>query len=150
LSSLRRRLAALRELRGAREIALFARVSVVAVCVPLLLRLPLPRVAAVLDLASTRPPPARPRSVDRLPELVRIAQQALGPLVRPGCLARGVTLFWFLRRADVEVELCFGVDTLAAEPDGHCWLVAEGEPLFERVDPRTRFAETYRLPTPRR
>jgi Transglutaminase-like superfamily len=151
-----RRCRALRELRGAREAALFVRVSAFAACVPLLLRLPLPRVAALMRLPATRlcsagRRPAAPQvdyRAERLPDLVRLAQQAFGPVVRTGCLTRGLTLLWFLRRAGLDVELCFGVDLLTGEPDGHCWLERDGEPLFEAVDPRGRFAETYRLAGP--
>lgn len=149
MSRLRSRQQALGELRGARDIALFARVSAFAVCVPLLMRLPLPRVAALLAFGGAHPS-RRAEMVARLPELVRLAHQAWRPAVRAGCLTRGVTLFWFLRRAGLDVALCFGVDTVSDEPDGHCWLVRDGEPFLERVDPRTRFTETYRLPAPDR
>jgi hypothetical protein len=70
-------------------------------------------------------------------------------MVRTGCLTRGVTLFWYLRRAGLDVELRFGVDPAeqsGGEADGHCWLALDGEPFLERVDPRTRFTELYRLP----
>jgi hypothetical protein len=54
---------------------------------------------------------------------------------------------WFLRRAGLDVELCFGIDPSDdAASDGHCWLSLAGEPFLERVDPRPRFAETYRVP----
>jgi hypothetical protein len=68
--------------------------------------------------------------------------------VRTGCLTRGVTLFWFLRRTGLDVELRFGleVDEHGASKDGHCWLALDGEPFLEKVDPRPRFAELYRLP----
>jgi hypothetical protein len=66
--------------------------------------------------------------------------------VRTGCLTRGITLFWFLRRAGVDVELTFGVDPVALDGEGHCWLTLDGEPFLEKVDPRARFTETYRLP----
>jgi hypothetical protein len=56
-------------------------------------------------------------------------------------------LFWFLRRAGLDVELRFGLDTQSVPAtDGHCWIALDGEPFLERVDPRPRFAETYRLP----
>lgn len=70
------------------------------------------------------------------------------PLVRSGCLTRGVTLYWFLRRAGLEVELRFGLDPDDAGDltDGHCWLTLDGEPYLEPRDPRPRFTEVYRLP----
>lgn len=146
MSTLRRRAGALRQLRGPREIALFAYVNVFAIAVPLLMRLPLPRLAAVLSR-----PPRRPRAsaaaVERLDTLVGLAPRFADPLVRPGCLTRGLTLFWFLRRAGVDVELCFGLDATGdGAADGHCWLVRDGRPFLERDDPRARFGEIFRLP----
>ena len=110
------------------------------------MRLPLPRVAALL----TRPPrPSQPSpdDVERLERLIDFAPRVARPLVRPGCLTRGVTLFWFLRRAGLDVELRFGLDAAPdSASDGHCWLSLDGEPFLEKVDPRPRFAELYRLP----
>ncbi len=136
------------ELRGAREVALFARVSAFAACVPLLMRLPLPRVAALLSRAERSAGPADRARAERIPRILGLAHQAFRPLVRSGCLTRGVTLFWFLRGAGVDVVLCFGLDASGVEPGGHCWLVHDGEPYLEPQDPRPRFAETYRLPRP--
>jgi hypothetical protein len=148
LSSLRRRLAELRALRGVRESVLFAYLALFAAAVPLMMRLPLPRLER---LVTRSPGPVRPSAarVDRIAGLLPIAIRAFHPLVRPGCLTRGVTLFWFLRRAGLDVELRFGVDPLQLEDaDGHCWLVLDGEPLLEQVDPRPRFAELYAFPSP--
>jgi hypothetical protein len=97
----------------------------------------------------TAPPPSILAEIQRLERLVAIAPRVAAPVVRPGCLTRGVTLFWFLRRAGLDVELRFGVDPRdAADTDGHCWLSVDGEPFLEKRDPRPRFAELYRLPLP--
>jgi hypothetical protein len=130
---------------------MFVRVGSFAATVPLLMRLPLPRIAAFLTRpprrsGKRRPPPSE-AEVQRLERVVSLAPRIAHPLVRYGCLTRGVTLFWFLRRAGVDVELRFGLD--ADDPDavdGHCWLALHGEPFLERRDPRPRFAELYRLP----
>jgi hypothetical protein len=126
---------------------LLPRVCAFAAAVPLLMRLPLPRVAAFL----TRPPRRRspsPADVERLERVVTLAPRIAGPLVRSGCLTRGVTLFWFLRRQGLDVELRFGLDPGGDEAvDGHCWLALDGEPFLERRDP-SRFTELYRLPLP--
>ena len=142
-SRLRSRLSPLAELRGPRELALFAQVCAFAALVPLLMRLPLPRLATLLTRTPRR---ARALDVERLDRLVAIAPRLGRPLVRYGCLTRGVTLFWFLRRAGVDVELRFGLDPGDGAADGHCWLALDGEPFLEKVDPRPRFAELYRLP----
>ena len=68
------------------------------------------------------------------------------PVVRPGCLTRGLTHYYFLRRAGVDVQLRYGLGQPIGEGDGHCWLVRDGEPFLERVDPRERYVETYSIP----
>lgn len=151
-STLRDRAGALRELRGPGEVWQFARVCTFATAVPLLMRLPLPRVAALLTRAPRHRGRARRPSaseIERLDRLVAIAPRVARPLVRSGCLTRGITLFWFLRRAGLDVELRFGLDPRdPSATDGHCWLSLDGEPFLERRDPRPRFAELYRLPLP--
>jgi hypothetical protein len=150
LSSLTNRVGALGELRGAREAVLLIRLSAFAAAVPLLMRLPLPRVAALLDRPTGARLPIR-EDVERIERLTGLAPRVAAPLVRPGCLTRGVTLYWFLRRAGLDVELTFGVDARPeVATDGHCWLMLNGEPFLEKADPRSRFAELYRLPLPAR
>ena len=148
MSTLPNRVRALRRLRSVREAFLFARLTAFAAAVPVIMRLPLPRLAALL----TRPPrrvPLPDLEVERLARLIELAPQVARPLVRPGCLTRGVTLFWFLRRAGLDVELRFGLDPAEDDTtDGHCWLSLDGEPFLEKRDPRPRFAELYRLPLP--
>jgi hypothetical protein len=140
------RLRALGGLRSFRELFLLARLGAFAAAVPVLMRLPLPRAAAVITSPTRRPAPSD-GEVERLDRLMSVAQRAGRPLVRSGCLTRGVTLFWFLRRAGLDVELCFGLDAGdGCAPDGHCWLALDDEPFLERRDPRARFAELYRLP----
>jgi len=126
--------------------ALFAcRVLVLAASVPALMRLRLPRLAALLEPAAPGVDAGEAElralagRVDRLLSLGR-------PLVRPGCLTRGVTLFWFLRRAGGDVRLVFGLGEVDGETAGHCWLVRDGAPFLEKVDPRPLFTELYRIP----
>lgn len=146
LSTLPSRLRALGELRDSREILLFARVTAFAATVPLLMRMQLPRVAALLTRTPRRPPPSV-TEIERLERLTALAPRVARPLVRPGCLTRGITLYWFLRRAGLDVELRFGLDPAEDRPtDGHCWLALAEEPFLEKSDPRPRFAELYRFP----
>jgi hypothetical protein len=79
--------------------------------------------------------------------MVELAPTVAHPFVRSGCLTRGVTLFWFLRRAGHPIELRFGLDVEdPAAAAGHCWLSLDDEPFLENVDPRPRFVELYRFP----
>src|SRR5436305_5541848 len=91
---------------GGRLFAL--RVLLFAMAVPLLLRRHLARLAPLLEPA-TVPPPPPPGVVDVM--VLRIDRLLLAgrPLVRSGCLTRGITLFYFLRRAGPDVSLRFGM-----------------------------------------
>jgi Transglutaminase-like superfamily len=127
---------------------LFLRVGAFAAAVPMLMRLSLPRVASLVTRAPSNPAPSA-EEIERLDRLTALAPRVARPLVRPGCLTRGVTLFWFLRRAGLDVELRFGLDPAQnGATEGHCWLSLDDEPFLEKVDPRPRFAELYRLPLP--
>ena len=133
-----------RALRSPSELLLALRVLLVALAVPLIARLPLPRQEAILEpRTNPRPDPRREawlvENVDRILSVAR-------PFVRPGCLTRGLTHYYFLRRAGVDVQLRYGLATPVGESDGHCWLVRDGEPFLERADPRELYVETYRLP----
>jgi hypothetical protein len=70
--------------------------------------------------------------------------------VRPGCLTRGLTHYFFLRRAGADVVLQYGIGTVEGRTEGHCWLVRDGVPYLESKDPREHFVETYRVPSARR
>jgi hypothetical protein len=122
--------------------------AVVAVAAPLLVRAGLPRLQRWIE-PGRRPTPIDPHEAepleDQLGRWVDSVIRRGQPLVRPGCLTRGVTLYYALRRAGDDVSLCFGVGSDEGQVAGHCWLVKEGEPLLERVDPRSKFTEVVRL-----
>jgi hypothetical protein len=152
LSTLASRLRAASELRDPREALLFVRIATFAAGVPLLMRLPLPRVATLITRTAHRRGGRDRRApttaeIERLDRLIALAPRVARPVVRSGCLTRGVTLFWFLRRDGLDVELRFGIDPGDDHStEGHCWLSLDDEPFLERVDPRQRFTEVYRLP----
>jgi hypothetical protein len=134
---------------------LFAlRVVLFAATVPLLLRRDLTRLGRRLEPAAPKalPPPPPPAEVLALVERIDRLLSAFRPLVRSGCLTRGITLFYFLRRAGAPVSLHFGIGSTGAmgEVDGgfsgHCWVVHDGLPLAEKRDPRPLFAEMFRIP----
>jgi hypothetical protein len=69
------------------------------------------------------------------------------PVVGHGCLTRGLSLYFFLRKkCDMDVSLCFGIGQVNGNFEGHCWLLHEGKPYLENCDPKTLFAEIYRFP----
>jgi hypothetical protein len=123
--------------------------AAVAVAVPLLTRLDLGRLQRWLEPSPrfSRSPSADPgqvvEAVGRLMDhLIRWGK----PMVRPGCLTRGITGYYILRRAGLDVALCFGIGPARGPGTvGHCWLVLEGEPVLETADPRSAFTEFVRL-----
>jgi len=114
--------------------------------VPFLLRGSLEKLAARLEGASAQTAKTvRPesRTAEELARRVDVWLRAAWPLVRRGCLTRGITQLWFLRRAGFPVSLRFGLDS---NLEGHCWLVLDGEPFAEKRDPRPLYTETWRIP----
>jgi Transglutaminase-like superfamily len=125
---------------------LFFRVFLFAAAVPYLLRLKLARRAAILE-PGREPWPVDP---DRIRKIAAYTEMAIGrgrPLVRPGCLTLGLTRYYFFRRAGMDVSLHFGMGRIGKENEfvGHCWLVRDGEPYLERIDPRPLYIEMYRV-----
>lgn len=122
------------------------RVLLFGLSVPLLLRRGPERMAALLEPAASQPPVADPRRAEALARRVDRCLRAGWPLVRRGCLTRGVTLYRFLRRAGFDVSLRFGIGEVNGRLEGHCWLVHDGRPLLEKRDPRPIYTETWRIP----
>ena len=133
--------------RSISHAVLFLRIFIFAAAVPYLLRLKLPRVARVIE-PGTDPRPVPEDRVRRITAYLETAIRRGSPLVRRGCLTLGLTRYYFLRRSGMDVALCFGMGRLARlnrEFMGHCWLVKDGEPFLELEDPRSLYAEMYRI-----
>lgn len=119
-----------------------------AVLAPLLMRAGLPRLQRWLE-------PSRSRRVSITSDIDFVGGQygkwvdsiitRAKPVVRPGCLTRGVTLYYALRRHGVDVALCFGVGPHEGEMAGHCWLDLDGRPFLEPADPLSKFTEVVRV-----
>lgn len=126
------------------NLLLLLRIYLFAITVPALLRLRLSSASGLVE-------PRRPRSEpdeEHAQAIITAVDWVLGsgwPLVRSGCLTRGMTLLHFLRRAGIDVELIFGVGEVDGNTEGHCWLVRGGEPYLETSDPRRRFTEVCRF-----
>jgi hypothetical protein len=123
------------------------RTTVLAAAVPVLARLDLRRLHALVE-------PRRTRATVNADALVLAQHRARGvdrviragsPLIRPGCLTRGITLYHLLRCDGVDVTLCFGVGTVDGRASAHCWLALAGEAILERRDPRAVFREVAQM-----
>ncbi len=139
------RLALVREVRDHGDLLVFLHSACFALALPALLRLSLPRLQALLGPPAARQR-ARPGDADRIVTSVLAMLRVGRPLIRRGCLTRGLTLYYFLSRAGVDVTLCFGIGKVGEHGDGfdgHCWLVKDGEPYLEPRDPRPLYTEMY-------
>jgi hypothetical protein len=125
---------------------LFLRIFAFAAAVPYLLRLKLPRVAGLLELSGDSfATQANEENVKKIAAYVELAIARGRPIVRPGCLTRGLTRYYFHRRAGMNVTLCFGMGRVDGKFVGHCWLTRDGEPFLELEDPQPRYVEVYRI-----
>ncbi|HEY0510691.1 MAG TPA: lasso peptide biosynthesis B2 protein [Thermoanaerobaculia bacterium] len=130
-----------------------ARVLLFAALLPLVLRCrKLPSLRAWVEPPAGNPPGEAPPGPEEVAALARRIDELLiagRPVVRTGCMIRGLTLYHFLRRAGADVSLRFGVGRIRGEFAAHCWVVYRDEPLDELVDPRPLFTETWRIePSP--
>lgn len=135
------------EIGSVSRAVLFLRIFLFAAAVPVLMRLKIARVAAILE------PGEEPRAVDaeyvkRVVAYIETAIRRGRPLIRPVCLTRGLARYYFLRRAGLDLSLRFGIsrdDKQGKGRIGHCWLVRDGLPYLEREDPRPRYVEMYHI-----
>jgi hypothetical protein len=128
------------------DLSLFTRILLFAASVPLLMRLKLTRLAALLEPGSAAGP-LDPTHANKICSYTEKAIRLGSPIVRRGCLTLGLTRYYFLRRAGMDVSLHFGVGRVGENEsfDGHCWLARDGEPYYETRDPRPLYVEMWRI-----
>ena len=141
----------LRELQGPGQWWLFLRIFVFATAVPLFFQLRISVLSRLLErrIRGSGAPKADPARTELIIRCVEIARAVGWPVIRPKCLTRAVTRYYFLRRAGMDLTLCFGAarkGDLLVNAVGHCWLVRNGEPYLEASDPRANFLPIYWLP----
>ena len=117
------------DFRNLRYALPFLRALAFAASVPLLFRMKLPRLDAWLERRFRNAVPVPPQDQE-INDLLRPVNLAVG-LLRHRCLGRGLTRYFFLRRAGLEVTLCFGVRLEGEGLTGHCWLEKGGVPFLE-------------------
>ncbi len=141
----RGRFSAMRRLGSLADTYLVARIILFAASVPALLRLGIPRLQSLLE--PEKPPAVTdPARVKKITAYVNLVLGANLPFIRSGCLIRGITLYYFLRRSGLRLSLSFGIGKIEGMHVGHCWLVKEGEPFLEAQDPRPVFTEIFSIP----
>ena len=137
-----RRFRGLHKLQTPDDALLLLHIYLFAAAAPLLSRVPLPTLLPKLDTQKNAP--YRPERAQKIVSYVEAVLRR-APLARRDCLARGLTLFYFLRRAGVDVALCFGTGKPEGSFAGHCWLAKDGAPYLEK-DADFSFEEIYRFP----
>jgi len=140
-----RRLRIVKQLRSPGDVLLFLRIFFFATAVPALLRLKMSTLQSMLEPRHA-PLMRTPARIQKTVSYVDWALQLGRPLIRSGCLTRGLTLYYFLRRVGLDVTLCFGATKAEDRIDAHCWLVKDGKPFLETKDPRLLFVKVYSLP----
>ena len=130
--------------RVAADLWLILRILLFIMAVPALSRLSLSRLGTLLE-PREKPTTADPRRVNRV---IRLVERAVALGRRPGrvnCRARGLALYYFLRREGVDVCLCYGLGKRDGEFVGHCWLEKNGAPYLETHDPQMQYTPFYRI-----
>jgi hypothetical protein len=130
------------------DLYLFTHIFLFAVSVPALLRLNVSRLQWLLE-PERLPTPVDSARVQKITGYVNLVMSAGLPFIRPGCLTRGITLYYFLKRSGVDLSLSFGLGKVDGQYVGHCWLMAGGVPYLERRDPRPVFTEILSIPLSR-
>jgi hypothetical protein len=124
------------------------RVLLFGLAVPLLLRRGPERMARLLEPSPPVQPMLDRAAAEALARRIDRWLRAGWPLVRRGCLTRGLTQYRFLRRAGFDVSLRFGLGEVNGRFEGHCWLVQDGRPFLEKRDPRPIYTETWQIGPP--
>jgi len=121
------------------------RVLLFGLSVPFLVRRGPERMARLLEPATPPRAAADPRTAEALARRIDRWLRTGWPLVRRGCLTRGLTQYRFLRQAGFDVSLRFGIGEVNGRFEGHCWLVQDGRPFLEKQDPRPIYTEMWRI-----
>jgi hypothetical protein len=121
---------------------LLMRIALFAAVVPWIARLPIPRLRALVEPPRFHPH-SDPTKVERIIRCTESVCRIGSPLIAQRCMTRGLTLYYFLRRAGVDASLVFGAGRVQGQFAGHCWLVRDGEPYLEKTDPRGIFTPVY-------
>ncbi len=92
-------------------------------------------------LAQTRPIP--PGSLDGVSRKVDALRKTFGFLLlarKQPCLIRGLSIYFYGKRMDLPVSLCFGARLQSGSLKGHCWIREQGMLRFEVEDVIEQFA----------
>lgn len=140
------RVRAFGRLDGPLDLGLILRILIYAAALPLLTRTKLTSWERFAGQRRMGRPAESSGAEQKIVHYVDTVLLSFRPLVREGCLVRGLTLYHFLREAGVDVSLSFGVGRVDGSFKGHCWLVKDGGPFLEPDRPDLIYTETFQLP----
>jgi hypothetical protein len=127
---------------------LFVRILLFAMATPWLARIPIRRLEKLMQISSSPWAAGGESKVDQ--PRVEFIVNATERICRAGrrvftqkCMTRGLTLYFFLRRAGMDVSLVFGAGKVERKFAAHCWLVRSGMPYLETTDPGPLFVPFY-------
>jgi hypothetical protein len=124
----------------------YAGIAAVAAGARLLSLMPLERLERVVELGRPKTPRS-PAQTELTAERVERVLFRSKTVLRHTCLTRGITRYFFLRRAGADVRLIFGLSKMDGRHVGHCWIVRDGEIYAEASEPLRQFTDVYVLPS---
>lgn len=145
-TKIRNRLLHLYKIRSLGDLLLFGQIFLFAAIIPRLSRFGVPKMERLVT-PSRVAPTADPIKTQKIIDLTDAVLRFGKPLVEKRCFPRGLTLYYFLRKAGLEIDLHFGVEKKEGQIYGHCWLVKNNEPFSELKDPRTLYRTIYSFPS---
>ena len=93
---------------------------------------------AMEKLISLKPidtPVSETEILGRAREIARIVSiAAQHGLYKATCLRRSLLVWWFLRREDIQSEVCFGVRMIDHQLEAHAWVEYRGVVVNDSVD----------------
>ena len=140
------------------DAALFMRMFSLVTLLPAMLKLlSIPRLMKLLTPRGTTNfrKPVDDKGRDRIVKYTDYLQGRNVWMFKSTCLRRSLVLYHFLRRAGVNVQICFGVrykgelqqEGSSKELEGHAWLLYKGEIFLERNAAMVRgYTVTYCFP----
>ncbi len=95
----------------------------------------------IRDLAETLPlSPGSLEAVSRKVDALRKTFRFLLLARKQPCLIRGLSIYFYGKRMDLPVSLCFGARLQSGSLKGHCWIREHGILRFEVEDIIEQFA----------
>ena len=140
------------------DVLWFMRILSLIAVLPVILRfLSIPRLMKVLTPSATKKSrkPVDDKGRDRIVKYTDYLLSRNFWMFKSTCLRRSLVLYHFLRRAGINVQICFGVrykgdlqkKEVSMELEGHAWLFYKGAIFLERnAAMTTEYTVTYCFP----